>query len=194
MHRSIKKVFDLILLAVLVFTLFANLNIFAATSPPAPVGPVPNARQLEWYHREMTGFIHFGINTFYNQEWGNGTEDPARFNPSALDASQWVKTFKDAGFTTIILVVKHHDGFCYWPSAYTVHDVASSPWRGGKGDLAREVSDACKAAGIKLGIYLSPWDRHEKTYGTSAYNDYFDNQLKELCSNYGTIWELWFDG
>ena len=176
MPKPSKKILNLVLLAALVFMFIPQLNIHAA-DPPAPVGPIPNARQLEWYHREMTGFIHFGINTFYNQEWGNVTEDPARFNPTSLDATQWVNTFKNAGFTTVILVAKHHDGFCYWPSAYTTHDVASSPWRGGQGDLVREVSNACQAAGIKLGIYLSPWDRHEATYGTHAYNDYFDNQL-----------------
>jgi alpha-L-fucosidase len=188
-----KKIFRFFLFAVSVFMFMPLINMYAA-NPPAPVGPVPSDRQVEWYHREQMGFIHFGINTFYNVEWGDGQEDPARFNPTSLDAAQWVKTFKDAGFTAIILVAKHHDGFCYWPSKYTTFSVASSPWKSGKGDEVKEVSDACKAAGIKLGIYLSPWDRHEKTYGTNAYNDYFNNQLTELLSNYGTIWETWFDG
>ncbi len=181
------------MLSTLLIMLMSSVNIYAADLPK-PVEPLPNDRQIEWYHREQMGFIHFGMNTFYNVEWGDGKGDPARFNPTKLDATQWVKTFKDAGFTTILLVAKHHDGFCYWPSAYTTYDVESSPWKSGKGDLVREVSDACKAEGIKLGIYLSPWDRHEKTYGTDAYNDYFDNQLKELLTNYGPVWEVWFDG
>jgi len=202
MTKVRKKFGKIVLLSTLIFMIIPIIYIFninktiaeGASNLPDPVGPTPNDRQIEWHHREQMGFIHFGMNTFYNVEWGDGSEDPARFNPTQLDANQWVKTFKDAGFTTIIMVAKHHDGFCLWPSAYTTHDVASSQWKNGNGDVIREVADACEAAGIKLGIYLSPWDRHEESYGTSAYNDYFDNQLKELLTNYGTIWEIWFDG
>lgn len=154
----------------------------------------PSYRQLDYQQREILGFIHIGMNTFTGAEWGTGKEEPSLFNPSQLNADEWVKTFRDAGITSVILVAKHHDGFCVWPSQYTTHTVAHSPWRDGKGDLVKEVADACRKYDMKLCIYLSPWDMHEKTYGTAAYNDYYIHQLEELLTNYGPVYLLWFDG
>ena len=156
---------------------------------------VPSERQLEWQRSELTAFLHFGINTFTDREWGNGEEDPTLFNPVNLDASQWVRTLKECGFEMVILTAKHHDGFCLWPTATTSHSVASSPWRDGKGDVVAEVAHACADAGMKFGVYLSPWDRNAECYGDSPrYNEYFVAQLTELLSNYGKISEVWFDG
>lgn len=154
----------------------------------------PSNSQRKWQEMEFYGFIHFTVNTFTDMEWGLGTEDPRIFNPTELDAQQWVDVCKSAGMTGLILTCKHHDGFCLWPSAYTDHSVKSSPWKDGKGDVVREVSEACKKAGIKFGIYLSPWDRHERIYGTEAYNTYFLNQMRELLTQYGDIFCVWFDG
>lgn len=155
---------------------------------------VPSVRQLEWQKMEFTCFICYGINTFTDREWGTGKEDPGLFNPTELDAGQWVRTAKKAGMKQILLTCKHHDGFCLWPSRYTRFSVASSPWRNGKGDLVREVAEACRQEGLKFGVYLSPWDMNHPDYGTEAYNDYFVNQLEELLTQYGPISEVWFDG
>ena len=164
-------------------------------SPPIkPYYPVPSKSQLEWQNAELVMFIHFGMNTFTDKEWGDGTEDPAIFNPVNLDAEQWVKAAKECGFKYIILTAKHHDGFCLWPSKYTSHSIKNSPYKNGKGDIVKEFSDACHKHKIKFSFYLSPWDRHEKTYGTDAYNMYFQNQLTELLTNYGDVGEVWFDG
>lgn len=155
----------------------------------------PSFPQYAWQQLEFTAFAHFGMNTFTDREWGEGTEDPALFNPTEFDARQWVKVFHDAGMHMLIIVAKHHDGFCYWPSKYTNHSVKKSPWKKGKGDIVKELTDACHEYGLKVGIYLSPWDRHEESYGDSPeYNKFFINQLKELLTNYGTITEVWFDG
>ncbi|MBP6979119.1 MAG: alpha-L-fucosidase [Bacteroidales bacterium] len=156
---------------------------------------VPTHQQLAWQQNEFIAFAHFGINTFTDREWGDGTEDPSLFNPVDFNARQWVKVIREAGMTMLIITAKHHDGFCLWPSQYTEHSVKNSPWKDGKGDLVAEVASACQEAGLKLGIYLSPWDRHELSYGDSPrYNAYFRNQLRELLTHYGKISEVWFDG
>lgn len=156
---------------------------------------VPTPQQLEWQRMELTAFLHFGVNTFTGREWGDGTEDPVIFNPTSLDCEQWVRTLKESGFKMAIITAKHHDGFCLWPTKTTRHSVASSSWKGGKGDVVRELRDACKKYGIKFGVYLSPWDRNASCYGDSpAYNQFFIEQLTELLTNYGEVHEVWFDG
>ena len=156
---------------------------------------VPNEQQKAWQERELTAFIHFGMNTFTDREWGDGTESPELFNPTNLDTDQWVKVLKDAGFEMVILTAKHHDGFCLWPTATTTHSVAASPWRDGKGDVVADLRRSCDKYGMKLGLYLSPWDRNASCYGDSPrYNDMFVAQLTELLTNYGKVDEVWFDG
>lgn len=155
----------------------------------------PTHRQLEWQKMEMYAFIHFGMNTMTDREWGEGHEDPSLFNPDRVDVDQWMRALVSAGMTGVILTCKHHDGFCLWPSAYTTHTVASSPWREGRGDLVREVSDSAARHGLKFGVYLSPWDMTEQTYGQGrAYNDFYFNQLVELLTHYGPVFSVWLDG
>lgn len=151
---------------------------------------VPSKRQLDWFEMERYAFVHYGVNTYTDREWGEGTEDEKIFNPTALDCDQWVEAVKSAGLKGLILTAKHHDGFCLWPSKYTEHSVKNSPY---KGDVVREAAEACKRGGIKFGFYLSPWDRNSKYYGTPEYNDYFCNQLTELLTGYGDIFCVWFD-
>lgn len=157
--------------------------------------PRPTVAQLAWQRDERALFIHFGVNTFTNREWGEGGESPAIFNPARLEPRQWARVARAAGFRALVLTAKHHDGFCLWPSALTDHTVASSPWRDGHGDVVRDFVAACRAEGLGAGLYLSPWDRHEPRYGDSpAYNDYYVAQLTELLTRYGALTEVWFDG
>lgn len=156
---------------------------------------VPSERQLTYEKMEFFCFIHFTVNTFTGSEWGDGKEDVSIFNPTELDARQWVKSAKDAGMKGLILTCKHHDGFCLWPSKYTEHSVKNSPYKNGKGDIVREVSEACKEFGLKFGIYLSPWDRNNSSYGKGKeYDDYYVNQLTELLTEYGELYTIWLDG
>jgi alpha-L-fucosidase len=164
------------------------------THAPVAAGPVPSDAQLNWHQMELTAFIHFTINTFTDKEWGYGDEKESLFNPTETNVDQWVGVLKETGFKQVILTCKHHDGFCLWPSKYTEHSIKNSPYKNGKGDLVKEVSDACKRHGLKFGIYLSPWDRNRSDYGTAEYITYYRNQLKELFTNYGPVSEMWFDG
>ncbi|MEP6749359.1 MAG: alpha-L-fucosidase [Bacteroidota bacterium] len=182
------------MIAVLLLFLPSVFSQVKKVAPPKPLLPVPSAAQLAWHKMETNAFIHFTTNTFTGLEWGNGDESEKVFNPTALDANQWAQTLKETGFKTMILTCKHHDGFCLWPSKYTEHSIKNSPYKNGKGDIVREASDAAKKAGIKFGVYLSPWDRNQAVYGKPAYITYYRNQLKELFTNYGPIVEMWFDG
>ncbi|WP_117883630.1 alpha-L-fucosidase [Aureibaculum luteum] len=179
---------------VVVLALSSIISCAPKVAPPEPFGPIPSQRQLQWHGMEYYAFIHFNMNTFTNMEWGDGSEKPEQFNPTELDARQWAKTIKDAGMKGVIITAKHHDGFCLWPSEYTEHSVKNSPWKNGKGDVLKDLSEACKEFGLKLGVYLSPWDRNHEQYGKPEYVTYFHNQLRELLTNYGDIFEVWFDG
>ena len=159
-----------------------------------PYGALPTPAQLEWQDLEMYMFCHFGPNTFTNVEWGNGQENPDVFNPEALDCDQWARIAKEAGMKGIVITAKHHDGFCLWPSEFSTHTVAQSAWRDGKGDVLKELSEACKKYGILFGVYISPWDRNHPAYGTEEYNQVFANTIREVHSKYGPIFEQWFDG
>ncbi|MFZ2340457.1 MAG: alpha-L-fucosidase [Bacteroidales bacterium] len=174
--------------------LAAILNACSQADPPEPYGPLPSERQLAWHELEYYMFVHFTVNTFTDKEWGYGDEKEAVFNPSALDCRQWAKTASEAGMKGIIITAKHHDGFCLWPSALTEHSVKNSPWKDGKGDVLKDLREACDEYGLLMGVYLSPWDRNSAVYGTPEYLVYYRDQLRELLTNYGDIFEVWFDG
>lgn len=167
---------------------------YAQVKVPAPYGPVPNENQMRWQEMEYYAFVHYSLNTYTDQSWGYGNEDVKLFNPDNLDCRQWARICKKAGMKGIIITAKHHCGFCLWPSKYTEYSVKNAPWKNGKGDVVREMANACKEYGLKLGIYLSPWDRNHPDYGKPEYITYFRNQLTELLTNYGPIFEIWFDG
>ena len=156
---------------------------------------VPTPEQLKWQSLELTAFLHFGINTFTGNEWGDGTDSPELFNPSELDCRQWARVLKESGFRMAILTAKHHDGFCLWQTETTEYSVKNSPWKNGQGDVVREMSEACAEFGLEFGVYISPWDRNAECYGDSpAYNEFYIRQITELLTNYGKISEVWFDG
>lgn len=173
---------------------YVFVSVAASAQELKPFGASPSVSQLKWHDMEYYMFIHFGPNTFTNQEWGTGLEDPQIFNPTKLDCRQWAKIARNAGMKGIIITAKHHDGFCLWPSRYSTHTVKQSRWKNGQGDVLKELSEACRAEGLKFGVYLSPWDRNHPQYGTSEYNQIFVNMLKEVLGNYGEVFEQWFDG
>ena len=184
-----KKYIYLFFTTVLFF--LASNNILVAQEK---FGPTPTKQQLAWHEKEFYLFMHFGPNTFTNLEWGKGSEDPNVFNPTAIDCNQWASIAKAAGAKGIIITAKHHDGFSLWPSKYSKHTVRESKWMNGKGDVIKMLSEACKKAGIEMGVYISPWDRNHPEYGTAAYNDIYIQTMKELLTGYGNLTELWWDG
>lgn len=178
----------------LLFCLLCLLLACKTIPPPTPFGALPSERQLAWHQMKYYAFIHFGPNTFTDVEWGHGTENPKVFLPTALDCRQWARTIREAGMEGVVITAKHHDGFCLWPSKYSTHTVRESNWRNGQGDLLRELSDACREYGLKFGVYVSPWDRNHPQYGTPAYNEVYKKTLEEVLTQYGPVFEVWFDG
>ena len=177
----------------ILFCLIAMM-LASCTSRPQRSYPVPTKQQLEWQQLETYAFIHFGLNTFNDMEWGYGNTPSHTFNPSNIDCEQWVLTLKAAGMKGVIFTAKHHDGFCLWPTETTDYSIKNSPYKNGNGDLVRELSDACRKHGLKFGLYLSPWDRHQAEYGREGYVKIYHQQIEELVSNYGPLFEFWFDG
>lgn len=179
---------------VLFIAIWMLLACSCSVAPPTPYGVLPSKKQMDWHQMEYYMFIHFGMNTFTDKEWGDGAENPINFNPTDVDCRQWASIAKAAGMKGIIITAKHHDGFCLWPSEYSTHTVRESPWKEGKGDLLKELSEACKEYDLKFGVYLSPWDQNHPDYGTDAYNQVFANTLTEVLTSYGDVFEQWFDG
>lgn len=182
------------LLKIWLLFLLQGFSISAQTVPPKPVHPIPSQSQLNWQKLEYYAFIHFGMNTFTNHEWGEGRAPAETFNPTDFDAEQWAKTVKDAGMKGIIITAKHHDGFCLWNSKTTEYSVKNSKWRGGRGDVLKDLAEACRKHGLKFGVYISPWDRNHPLYGTPAYNKIYKDQWREILTNYGEVFEAWLDG
>jgi len=186
---SIKNIFSTLL-----FLLSVEFAALGQVKAALPYGSLPSANQMRWQEMEYYAFVHLSVNTYTDMAWGMGDEDPEIFNPKDLDCRQWARICKEAGMKGIIITAKHHSGFCLWPSKYTEYSIKNSPWRNGKGDIVREMADACKEYGLKFGVYLSPWDRNHPDYGKPEYITYFRNQLTELLTNYGEVFEVWFDG
>ena len=184
------KYFKIVFIGVSIFLMTNATNLLAQEK----FGPTPTKQQLAWHEKEFYLFMHFGPNTFTNLEWGKGSEDPNVFNPTAIDCNQWASIAKASGAKGIIITAKHHDGFSLWPSKFSKHTVRESKWMNGKGDVIKMLSEACKKAGIEMGVYISPWDRNHPEYGTEAYNDIYIQTMKELLTGYGNLTELWWDG
>lgn len=183
---------SLFLAAFLLLGVYSNAS--TKVKAPAPISPIPTRNQVDWQRMETTAFIHFGMNTFHNLEWGDGSAPATEFAPQSVDCDQWARVLSEGGIKEVILTCKHHDGFCLWPSRYTDYTIAHSPYKNGKGDIVGEMAAACRKYGLKFGIYLSPWDRHQASYGTPAYVEHYYKQLRELLTNYGDIYEVWLDG
>lgn len=177
-----------------IFVIYSLLIGIYCDAQKLSLSPIPTRQQLAWHETEFYLFAHFGPNTFTDKEWGHGDEPEDIFNPTELDCKQWCRIAKAAGAKGIIITAKHHDGFCLWPSKFSKHTVRESKWKDGKGDVLKELSTACNEAGLKFGVYISPWDRNHPDYGTEKYNDVFVEMMKEIFQNYGPIWELWWDG